>query len=96
MRVPSRATAKQVDPAQAFLVGLLSGVDLLLGVDRDAFLGQLNLSESVCNALRKFEGVLISKICTATNPSRDTLELWRCDYRVKVAGHTRWVRGCTF
>ena len=58
MRVPSRATAKQVDPAQAFLVGLLSGVDVLLRVDRDAFLGQLNLSEPVCNALHKFEGVL--------------------------------------
>lgn len=54
----SRARLKQVDPAQAFLVGLLSGVDVLLGVDRDAFLGQLNLSESVCNALHKFEGVL--------------------------------------
>ncbi len=58
----SRAKSKQVDPAQAFLVGLLlgllSGVDVLLGVDRDVFLGQLSLSESVCDALRKFEGVL--------------------------------------
>ncbi|WP_404471748.1 HDOD domain-containing protein [Vreelandella venusta] len=53
-----RAHSKSVDPSQAFLVGLLSGVDVLLGVDRHAFLENLCISEEVQNALNGFVGPL--------------------------------------
>ncbi len=45
-----RAKDKSVEPASAFLAGLLSGADILLGVELNAFLEQLNLSEEVKNA----------------------------------------------
>ena len=54
----SRSRSKPVEPAQAFLVGLLSGVDVLIGVEQEAFLENLNVSEPVLNALASFEGPL--------------------------------------
>lgn len=45
-----KAKDKSVDPASAFLAGLLSGADILLGVELNTFLEQLDLSEEVKNA----------------------------------------------
>lgn len=45
-------------PGPAFLVGLLSGSDVLLGIEKQAFLADLNVSESVRDAVLNDEGEL--------------------------------------
>lgn len=54
----SRSRSHDIDADQAFLVGLLSGVDVLLGIEKASFINQLQVSESVQLALSKHEGVL--------------------------------------
>lgn len=54
----NRSRSQRTDPAEAFLTGLLSGVDVLLGVERQAFMQQLNVSTAVHKALIGFEGSL--------------------------------------
>ena len=54
----SRSRSKSIDPDQAFLVGLLSGVDVLLGIRKRAFLEQLQISDAVLYALNSHEGGL--------------------------------------
>ncbi|MCH8498149.1 MAG: HDOD domain-containing protein [Marinobacter sp.] len=51
-------TRQPLEPTQAFLVGLLSGVDLLLQVDRDAFIRQLDLSTELQEAITLHKGPL--------------------------------------
>lgn len=52
------ARKRDVDPTQAFLAGLLSGVDVLLRVDRESFLENLDLDESIKAAVRDRTGAL--------------------------------------
>ena len=47
-----------LDPAQAFLAGLLSGADLLLGVELPVFLRELNIAEPVKLAAESRQGQL--------------------------------------
>jgi EAL and modified HD-GYP domain-containing signal transduction protein len=54
----SRSRGKAIDPDQAFLVGLLSGVDVLLGIRKSAFLEKLQMPEAVQHALNSHEGAL--------------------------------------
>ena len=54
----TRSKANTISPDLAFLVGLLSGVDVLLGVEKTAFFAQLNLGKSVLDALNNFKGPL--------------------------------------
>jgi EAL and modified HD-GYP domain-containing signal transduction protein len=54
----SRSKVSSAAPDHAFLVGLLSGVDVFLGVEKTTFLAQLNLDGPVRNALANFKGPL--------------------------------------
>lgn len=54
----SRSRGKAIDPDQAFLVGLLSGVDVLLGIRKSAFLAKLQMPDAVQHALNSHEGAL--------------------------------------
>lgn len=52
-----RAGARsEIRPAEAFLVGLLSGVDVLLGIDRGAFMMRLEVPARVTEAVRQGVG----------------------------------------
>lgn len=51
-------TRQSLEPTQAFLVGLLSGADLLLQVDRAAFIRQLNLPQELEDAVTDHKGQL--------------------------------------
>ncbi|MDX1635225.1 MAG: HDOD domain-containing protein [Marinobacter sp.] len=51
-----RAREREVDATQAFLVGLLSGVDVLLRVDQETFLETLDLDETIKAAVRQRSG----------------------------------------
>lgn len=53
-----RARDQDVDATQAFLVGLLSGVDVLLRVDQETFLETLDLDDSIKAAVRHRTGAL--------------------------------------
>ncbi|WP_275065553.1 EAL and HDOD domain-containing protein [Aliidiomarina soli] len=50
--------ALQGKAEQAFLAALLSGVDILIGVDKEAFIGQLTVSDEIQQAALKQRGVL--------------------------------------
>lgn len=52
------ARDRDVEPTQAFLVGLLSGVDVLLRVERDVFLENLDLEDGIKSAVREHSGGL--------------------------------------
>ncbi len=53
-----RAKDADLEPTQAFLAGLLSGVDVLLRVDRDAFLENLDLDDNIKAAVSDRSGAL--------------------------------------
>lgn len=57
-RLCERASAPQgVRPSEAFLVGLLSGVDVLFGIERDAFMMHLALPARIVDAVVDGKGV---------------------------------------
>ena len=68
-----RSHSKSVDSSLAFLVGLLSGVDALLGVDREAFLENLCVSGEIQDALHKFSGPLGKNLRLVMNVERAVL-----------------------
>lgn len=43
---------------KAFLTGLLSGCDILLGVNKEDFVQQLSISEQISNAILRYQGAL--------------------------------------
>lgn len=51
----SRPSVK-LNPDQCYFVGLLSGVDIMLGVDKGSFLEKLSLSTETRAAVERFEG----------------------------------------
>ena len=54
----SRQAGQSEGPSSAFLVGLVSGVDILLKVSAQDFLGQVKLSDSIGEAVQENKGVL--------------------------------------
>ncbi len=56
-----------VDPEKAFLVGLLSGIDVLLGVPSDEFAKTINLTEEMQLAISEQEGRLGKILKLAVN-----------------------------
>lgn len=57
-QIAQEQPAFDCDPNEAFLAGLLSGVDLLLNVPREAFIEQLHVSVAVKNAALSQRGKL--------------------------------------
>ena len=53
----AEATGK-LDSAAAFMVGLFSGVDLLLEIEPSVFLGQIKLSKEISGAVLGYSGPL--------------------------------------
>lgn len=53
-----RSKHESLDPEEAFLVGLLSGVDILLNVEKTSFYAQLNLANSLLEAIEHTKGLL--------------------------------------
>lgn len=71
-----RSRSRNVSSSQAFLVGLLSGVDALMGVELDVFLAQLNLPAEIHDAIIYGRGAL-GRILSTVRHVEETVAMKR-------------------
>ncbi len=75
----------QVEPSTAFLTGLLSGVDVMMGIEPEMFLQQINVDESVQQAITDYQGPmgkLLKLVVDIEQAVALNRELDRFDYRM--------------